>query len=1120
MAEREVGNLRTRLSWEDDGASRALTGFRQDLKGLRSEMNAARSGGKEYTNSLKGLRQQSDILTRRFKTQQLQVKELGKRFEESRRIKGEDAKQTKNLSDQYNNAVAQMNRTENQLNDITRAIEEQTNPWKRLSRNMTDAGDKMQTVGRNMTDFGRNYSMRVTAPIVAGGVAIFKAASDYESAFAGVEKTVDGTAEQMQGLRQSIRDMAKEIPSSTTEIAKVAEAAGQLGIKTESIEEFTRTMIDLGEATNMTSDQAATEFARFANIVGMSQDDFDKLGSTVVALGNNLATTESEISSMAMRLAGAGAQVGLTEAEIMSFAAALSSVGIEAEAGGSAFSKVMVNMQLAVEKGGDSLNNFAKVAGMSASDFKKAYKDDATKAISTFIEGLSTAEDRGLSAIGILDEMGIKEVRLRDTLLRAAGASDVFSESLEIGSKAWEENTALTEEAEKRYATTESQMKILWNRIKDIGITLGEALIPAVMDAIDAAQPLIDKIESGAEAFADMNEEQQQTILKMIGLVAAIGPVSVGLGGLTTTIGGLLKVGGSLTGLLGKAGGKGLLGRFGLMGVTGGPVGIAIAGVAALGLGIYATTKDMKKLNDVNYELVDSVNNEISTMDELSKRFEDLHGKNKLTTDEMLRYMDIMSELKDAKNEDAIKALTDEQNNLLKKSGLTNDEMDEFLELNDTLVEKTPNVTNAISEQGNAYINNLDTLKELNEEKRKELIMNAERELEKALENETQLLKDQKDLTIEINETQTKIDDTYQKRLDKMSELEKEEIKQKEINTQIKELKDKMSGLDGNALTKAESKLALLELEKAEQDTIVEAIGYEKAELDKTYDKLLEKLKTKRKDKEVTEEEIKEIQKLQGDYEELILAQAGITAEKGRGLIAIDKEIEKNKEAKEELKRKNDAGEISTKEYEKSNRKLETQKNRLDEAKKRLENINELAGKTVYDKKIDIFTNPSIDSINKELSAPLFRTVNVATQLREGLYADGTPPGGHPGGPFIAGEEGFELGRMGNHWELLNFGRYERPAGYQVFPHDESKKIIRSLNNLPGYASGARPPGEANRVVSQLDNSMSDSSSQVVSLLQDIARGVREGKIIQVNGQSITEVVNENNAVSNVGNYF
>src|SRR5690606_31115820 len=146
-------------------------------------------------------------------------------------------------------------------------------------------------------DFGKNYTMKVTAPIVAGGTAAFKAAMDYESAFAGVRKTVDATEEELAQLSKGIREMAKELPASATEIAAVAEAAGQLGIETENILEFTRTMIDLGEATNLTAEQAATQFARFANIVGMSQKDFDRLGSTVVALGkNNCPVTEKSVA--------------------------------------------------------------------------------------------------------------------------------------------------------------------------------------------------------------------------------------------------------------------------------------------------------------------------------------------------------------------------------------------------------------------------------------------------------------------------------------------------------------------------------------------------------------------------------------------------------------------------------------------------------------------------------------------------------------------------------------------------------------------------------------------------------------------------------------------------------
>lgn len=334
----------------------------------------------------------------------------------------------------------------------------------------------------------------VSTGLTAAGIAATRIGIDFESAFAGVKKTVNASDEELETLRTDILNMSKEIPQSAADIASIGEAAGQLGIKTENIKDFTRTMADLGVATNMTSDEAATALARLANITGMPQNEFDKLGSTVVALGNNLATTESEIVNMSLRLAGAGSQVGMSEDQILSFAGALSSVGVEAEMGGSAFSKLMSDMAVSITQGEDSIKKYADVAGMSAEEFKTAFEKDAAGAIISFIQGLDRINDNGGSAIATLDEMGITEVRMRDALLRAAGASGTFSEALNIGSKAWEENNALNKEAEQRYETLESKIQLLKNSAGVLGIAFKDSIDDKLRNAVDVGTGYIDRL--------------------------------------------------------------------------------------------------------------------------------------------------------------------------------------------------------------------------------------------------------------------------------------------------------------------------------------------------------------------------------------------------------------------------------------------------------------------------------------------------------------------------------------------------------------------------------------------------------------------------------------------------
>ena len=441
----------------------------------------------------------------------------------------------------------QIDKTTSSLNRQTERLDEMGNALKEAGVDMDDLGQssaqltnridalkkKQEEVAEGAQTFGNKPSQAFGAvheAIVAAGIATAlkevyeyfadcaQASMDFESAMTGVAKTTDLTDDELSAMSDAIKEMSTEIPATTEELAAIAESAGQLSIHKESLLDFTEIMAMLGTSANMTADEAATSLSRLANITGMSQEDFDRLGATIVDLGNNLATTEKEIVDMSLRIAGAGAQVNMTEAEIMAFSGALSSVGIEAEAGGSAFSTLISNMSLAVQQGGDGLEQFADVAGMSAAEFAAAFEEDAAGAIIQFIQGLGNMESEGRSAIAVLDDMGLSDIRMRDALLRAAGASDVFTNALQIGSNAWDENTALVNEATKRYATTQSQLTMMQNAYNNLKVAIGDAYTPALQEAYSIGT----KVLNGVTQFVKENPELVNAVTAFAGVIGAV----------------------------------------------------------------------------------------------------------------------------------------------------------------------------------------------------------------------------------------------------------------------------------------------------------------------------------------------------------------------------------------------------------------------------------------------------------------------------------------------------------------------------------------------------------------------------------------------------------------------
>jgi TP901 family phage tail tape measure protein len=541
--------------------------FNPTLNGAKNAVKYFQSNVKALDSSLKNNGKNTDLLQAKYKT-------LGQAIEAQRKVLDQMKKSFDTLEPgtaKFDKAAAEIEREnaklaamEGQLRNVQQALiavgkeNSFANRINKFGDGLIKSGDKIKTFGDNVSSLGGKLTTGLTLPLVASVGMVTKAAVDYESAFAGVKKTVDETATvSYKNLSDGIRQMAKELPASAVEIANVAEVAGQLGIKAEDILTFSRTMIDMGESTNLSAEEAATAIAKIANILGLTSDEYGRFGASVVDLGNNFATTERDIVEMTNRLAAGGKLAGLTAPDILGLATAMSSVGIEAEAGGTAMTQTLTAIGNAVSLTGkgaaDDLNLIAKTAGMTSEEFQQAWKEKPVVALQSFIKGLKDAQDKGVNMNAILAQLGMTGIRQSNMLKSLALASDKMGDAVDRSNKAWKENTALTNEANKRYETTESQLKMFKNQVTDLAIEFGGPLLKALRDGLTAAKPWIDTLAKMAKQFSSMSEEQQRNVLKWAALTAGAGPALSILGKGFGIIGNLTKALGWLTKGTGKA---------------------------------------------------------------------------------------------------------------------------------------------------------------------------------------------------------------------------------------------------------------------------------------------------------------------------------------------------------------------------------------------------------------------------------------------------------------------------------------------------------------------------------------------------------------------------------------
>lgn len=606
---------------------------------------------------LDDLNKSTDEATKSTDEYKKKAEALQKEISRNEEAEQKAAKAVQNHTEKANQAQVKLNDLNRELNNNKKFLGEAEASADGCAKSIDEFGKE--------TEQSKEAISELSAALAAAGVAAtlkeisealiacVQASIQFESAMAGVAKTTDLSSDELAAMGETIKAITLDIPITTTEFAKIAEVAGQLGVEKENLVAFSKVMANLGVATNMTSEEAATMLAQFAAITGMDASQYSNLGSAIVALGNNFATNEQRIADMSQTLAGAGTNANISEAGMLALSTAVTSLGIEAGVGGNNMSQLIGKMQTAVETG-ENLDAWAEAAGMSAKEFTRLWGTDASAAILAFVQNIDNMDQ----SVGItLDTLGLGEQRMSrmvTSLVNAENANGTLTNAIDLANKAWNENNALTKEAETRYATTQSKIQLFKNAVDVAKIAVGDQLNPAIQSLVDSGRDVVE----WATDFINTNEKFAPTVAAV---TAAIGVLTVMLSGLAlVTMPKVVAAFQAFTAVMAAH-----------------PVYLAIAAIAAL-------TAAFVVLGHESREATDSAREFIKGNEEVQKSFDEtadsIRGQaQKSETLALTLERLVEKEQKTAAEKELIKSLVDELNETVPELSVAYDEQADAL---------------------------------------------------------------------------------------------------------------------------------------------------------------------------------------------------------------------------------------------------------------------------------------------------------------------------------------------------------------------------------------------------------------------------------------------------------
>lgn len=305
--------------------------------------------------------------------------------------------------------------------------------------------------------------------------ALIKPTIDLEDKMVGVAKTTGLTTDEIKDLKKELLDLSTILPISVQDLADIAKVAGQLGVAKGDIGAFTKSVALISQVTNLTAQEAATNFAKIANAFQIPINDIDMIGNVLNELENTTAATTKDIINSLTRVGGASKSLGFSFATTAAAVSTLISAGFGAERAGTRLQKLFVKMA-------SSSKDFAKISGKSTAQFKLDLKNNANKALEDVLKGLKDNEtgiidvSRAYEAAGTVG--GFALVTLAQNL-------DNFTQNQKTANEQVDNGTSVMSEFERSITTTIKQWEIFKNTLikdtEEIATSITDNLINPIL---------------------------------------------------------------------------------------------------------------------------------------------------------------------------------------------------------------------------------------------------------------------------------------------------------------------------------------------------------------------------------------------------------------------------------------------------------------------------------------------------------------------------------------------------------------------------------------------------------------------------------------------------------------